>query len=89
MICALRDGTTEEMRATSSRAENLTRAIAAEGPASRSPNLGMCVESAGHTTACDVHVVTTRKNGENLDPSLPADYLGAIMAFVRARLADG
>jgi hypothetical protein len=88
MICPVRDGTTEEMGAASCRAENLRRAIAAEGPASRSLNLGVCVESADHATACDVHVVTTRKNGVNLDPSLPADYLGAILAWVRARLAD-
>ena len=88
MICPLRDGTTEAMGAASCRAENLRRAIAAEGPPSRSLNLGVCVESADHTTACDVHVVTTRKNGVNLDPSLPADYLGAILAWVRARLVD-
>jgi hypothetical protein len=33
-------------------------------------------------------VVTTSSSLTNTDPSSPADYLGTIMRWVRARLAD-
>jgi hypothetical protein len=66
--------------------EPLRAAIAGLGPGSRSRNLRVCVTPAGGT-ACATHVVTT-KNGTNTDPAEPADYNGAILDWVHARLGD-
>ena len=54
----------------------------------RSDTMGVCVEGADTTYACDRHVVTTVSNGRSSDPGQPADYQAAILAWVRARLAD-
>jgi len=88
MQCTLRDGTTLTMGAADCRHEDLRRAIAAQGPSSRSANLAVCVEGSDTTAPCDLHVVTTRAHGVNSAPGGPADYQAAILTWVRARLAD-
>ena len=88
MTCRLLDGSTKTMGAADCRHELLRAAIAAQGPNSRSANVAVCV--AGNTSVgpCSQHVVTTRKHPVNTDPNSPADYQGAILDWVRARLAD-
>ncbi|MBX3284558.1 MAG: hypothetical protein KF703_04370 [Actinobacteria bacterium] len=86
--CPLHDGTTMVLGATDCAHEPLRRAIAGLPAGSRSVNLPVCVEGGDATTSCDRHVVTTAKNGVNTDPASPADYNAAILAWVRARLAD-
>jgi len=87
MQCRLRNGSTVTLGAADCRHENLRRAIAGLGSGSRSVNLPVCVTASGGP-ACGVHVVTTRANGVNTDPSGPRDYQAAILTWVRARLAD-
>ena len=87
MTCALRDGSSPTLGVADCRHENLRRAIASQGPSSRSKNFPVCVTPSG-APPCAQHVVTTRKNGVNTDPASPADYQSAILAWVQARLAD-
>jgi hypothetical protein len=87
VTCPMRDGTTVTLGYTDCIHEPLKRAIAAQGPTSRSKNLPLCVD-ADAVPDCDVHVVTNKGNLTNTDPSSPPDYLATIMDWVRARLAD-
>jgi hypothetical protein len=64
----------------------LTLAIAAQGPTSKSENLPVCVEGAD-PSACDKHVVTPI-DGTNTLPGGPADYNGAIWTWVQERRGD-
>jgi hypothetical protein len=64
----------------------MKRAIAAQGPASRSKNFPVCVDSDA-TPDCSVHVVTNKAGLTNTDPSTPAGYLTGIMNWVHTRLA--
>lgn len=84
--CPLRDGTTVTLGLTDCLHEPLRLAIEADGPSSRSVNLGVCVD-ADPTPDCSQHVVTTA-NLTNTDPSAPGDYLGAIVDWVDLRLTD-
>lgn len=86
--CPLPDGTSVTMGAAECAHEPLRLAIAAQGPNSRSRNMGVCVEGSDASTPCDRHVVTTVANGVNSDPANPADYQAAILDWVRIRLAD-
>jgi hypothetical protein len=88
MACTLRDGTTVTMASAQCVHEPMRLAIAAQGPASRSANLGVCVDDSVTPEPCDVHVVTNKGNAVNLDPALPADFLPVITSWVQARLAD-
>jgi hypothetical protein len=87
VTCPLHDGTTATMGITDCIHEPMRRAIAAQGPTSRSTNLPVCVDT-DTTPDCSTHVVTTRTGVLNTDPSTPADYLGAIIGWVDARLTD-
>ncbi|MGZ6931250.1 MAG: hypothetical protein ACXVK4_12000 [Acidimicrobiia bacterium] len=87
VACPLRDGTALTMGYTDCIHEPMRRAIAAEGPDSRSENLPLCVDD-DPTPDCSVHVVTSKPGLVNTDPQSPADYLTAIMDWVHARLAD-
>jgi len=82
MNCPLPDGTVVRLGAADCQNEPLRRAIAAQGPSSRSMSLGLCVGQD-----CRVHVVTD-PDGTNTDPTGPADYNGAILAWVHQRLTD-
>ena len=86
MQCPLRNGTQVQMGATDCNHEPLRAAIAAQGAAGKSKNLPLCVD-ADSTPNCSLHVVTTHAGLVNTDPASPADYLGAIMTWVHARLA--
>jgi hypothetical protein len=87
VACPLRDGTTITLGYTDCIHEPMRRAIAAEGPSSRSKNLPLCVDNDG-TPDCSVHVVTSKPGLVNTDPQSPADYLTAITDWIHARLAD-
>jgi hypothetical protein len=87
VACPLRDGTTVTMGITDCIHEPMRRAIAAQGPTSKSVNLPVCVDTDS-VKDCSTHVVTTRPNGVNTDPATPADYESYIMTWVHARLAD-
>jgi hypothetical protein len=87
MACPLRDGSTISMMSANCAHELLRRAIEAQGPSSRSRNMRVCVSPADAPSTCSVHVVTTR-DAMSTAPAVPADYNGAIMDWVRARLAD-
>jgi hypothetical protein len=82
MVCPLRDGSTVVLGSTDCMNEPLRRAIAAQGPSSRSLSLGLCVNAG-----CNAHVVTSPA-GTNTDPNAPADYNGALLAWVQDRLGD-
>lgn len=64
----------------------LTLAIAAQGPSSKSANLPLCVEG-NDPSACDKHVVTPI-DGVNTLAGSPADYNSAIWTWVQQRRAD-
>ncbi len=87
MLCPLRDGSVVTMGATDCNHQPLEAAIAAEGPASRSKNLPVCVDDDS-TPNCSLHVVTTHAGLTNTDPASPANYVAAVVAWVDARLAD-
>ena len=88
MSCPLRDGTTRTLGSVDCHHEPLRAAIAAEGPASRSRNLRLCVSPPGGPPgSCAKHSPTT-DDLTNTDPAEPADYNGAIMSWIRARLGD-
>jgi hypothetical protein len=89
MDCLLRDGTVlPDVWSASCVHEPMRLAIDAQGPESRSFNLGVCVDDETTPAPCDVHVVTTQKLLVNIDPSLPADYVALILDWVTERLAD-
>lgn len=87
VACPLRDGTTVTMGNTDCIHEPLEAAIAAEGAGSRSLNLPVCVD-ADSTPNCSLHVVTTHAGLVNTDPASPTDYVGAVVKWIDARLAD-
>ena len=87
MSCPLRDGTTVTLGAADCAHEPLRAAIAGLGPNSKSRNLRVCVSPAGQPGSCATHVVTNKET-PNTDPASPADYNGAILDWVHARLAD-
>ena len=87
VACPLRDGSQLTLGITDCIHEPLRAAIAAQGPVSRSANLPVCVDN-DPIPDCSVHVVTPKAGLVNTDPASPADYVGAVMTWVRARLAD-
>jgi hypothetical protein len=87
MSCPLRDGSTVPMGAANCVHEPLRVAIAGLGAGSPSRNMRVCVSNPPAAGTCTVHVVTTR-HVQNTDPSSPADYNGAILDWVHARLND-
>jgi hypothetical protein len=88
MQCPMRDGTFVTLGGMDCMNEPLRRAIAAQGPSSRSLSLGLCVNNPASTIRpCNQHVVTSI-DGTNTDPSSGPDYNATIMAWVHARLAD-
>ena len=89
VACPMRDGSTVTMGYTDCIHEPMRQAIAAGGPTSRSQNLPVCVSTADLPGQCSVHVVMTTGGQVNTDPASPADYQGAAIAWLHARLADG
>ncbi|MCU1428499.1 MAG: hypothetical protein JWL83_2499 [Actinomycetia bacterium] len=87
IACPMRDGSVVTLGLTDCIHEPMRRAIAALGAGSRSKNFPVCVDNDG-TPDCSLHVVTPRVGLTNTDPTTPADYLGGIMTWVHARLAD-
>jgi hypothetical protein len=83
----LRDGTTVTLGYTDCIHEPMRRAIAAQGPSSRSKNLPLCVDNDA-VPDCSAHVVSNKVGLLNTDPASPADYQTAMMDWVHARLAD-
>lgn len=75
------------MNASDCKNEPLRAVIDAQGAASRSLALGVCVTSAGSSTPCDIHV-TSNRDLPNTDPAYPADYIGLIVDWVDERLAE-
>jgi hypothetical protein len=87
MLCPLRDGSQVTMGITDCLHEPLRVAIAGQGPTSRSHNMPVCVDSDA-VPDCSMHVTTPRNGTVNTDPQSPANYIGAIVDWVHARLAD-
>jgi hypothetical protein len=83
----LRDGSTVTLGYTDCIHEPMRLAISAQGPSSRSRNLGLCVTPV-NGPECSAHVVANRVGGINTDPGAPADYQSAMMDWVLARIAD-
>jgi len=83
----MRDGSTVTMGYTDCVHEPMRQAIATEGAGSHSANLPVCVD-VDPVKDCSLHVVANRDGAVNTDPSTPADYVGAIVDWVHARLAD-
>jgi hypothetical protein len=87
LSCPLRDGTSVTMGYTDCIHEPMRRVIVAQGAASRSRNLPVCVDN-DTVPDCSRHVVTRGVAGVNTDPASPADYISAIVDWVHLRLAD-
>jgi hypothetical protein len=87
MQCELRDGSVVTIGSADCVHEPMRRAIAAQGPTSRSVNLAVCVDNANLVGPCDKHVVTTA-DLVNTDPAAPADYNAFVLDWVAARRAD-
>jgi hypothetical protein len=88
MACPLRDGTTMPLGGTDCMNEPLRRAIAAQGPSSRSSNLAVCVAEPTNPRSvdpCGRHVVTLIA-GTNTDSRSPGEYNAEIMSWVEKRL---
>lgn len=87
MACTQRDGSVVTMGSADCVHEPMREAIAAQGPASRSVNLRVCVDDPARVGDCDKHVVTNRPL-VNTDPAAPADYNAFVFDWVRDRLGD-
>jgi hypothetical protein len=87
ITCPVPGGTTVAMGSADCAHEPMRRAIAAQGPTSRSANLAVCVDDPTRPLTCDKHVVSNAPL-VNTDPAVPADYNGAILAWMRSRMAD-
>ena len=90
MTCLRLDGTAATMGSVDCQNEPLRSAIAAQGLASRSLSVRLCVNDPNRPTEpdpCDRHVATEIA-GTNTDPAFPTDYNTAIMNWVRTRLAE-
>jgi hypothetical protein len=86
--CPVPDGSAPTLPAASCNHELVRRAIEALPPSARSDTMRLCVEGSDTAMACDRHVVTTIADGVSSAADQPADYQAAILAWVRARLAD-
>ena len=87
MSCTLPNGAVVTLGSADCAHEPMRVAIAAQGPSSRSANLALCVDNPARVGACDKHVVSNA-DLVNTDPSAPADYNAAILAWMGLRLAD-
>lgn len=87
MVCPMPDGSTATMWSTRCKNEAMRATIESLPPSNPSESLGVCVDDPDRDGPCDQHVVTTAGR-PNTDPTLPADYVGAIVDWVDARL-DG
>lgn len=81
-------GVTVVMGATDCMHEGVGRAVAAQGPLSRSRSMRLCVDDPNVAGACDLHVPTVFSDRSNTAAPWPEDYLTSIMQWVDARLAD-
>ena len=89
LACPLRDGTTVTATVTDCKHAPLAAAIEAQGAATTSRNLPLCVTTGDHAYPCDKHQVTIAAVGlSNTDPSSPADYMTTIMQWADARAAN-
>lgn len=88
MACPLRDGSTRPMGSTDCTHEPLRRAIAAQGPTSRSYSMRLCVSPPGERGTCTLHTPTTDPGVVNTLPGEPADFNGKILSWVQQRRAD-
>jgi len=87
MLCPMRDGTAVTMGSVDCMHEPLRATIAAQGPASRSANMRLCVDGP-KPGPCDLHTPTNDPGAVNTDPAFPADFNPVVMDWVHARLAD-
>ncbi len=85
--CPLPDGSTPTLWAAECMHEPMRLAVASLGPGHPSRVLRLCVEGS-RPEPCDRHV-PTRNDVLNTDPDAPADFNGAILAWVRERLGPG
>ncbi|HXH57568.1 DUF4214 domain-containing protein [Iamia sp.] len=88
MECPLPDGSTRTMGSVDCMNEPLRAAIAAQGEASRSLSMRLCVDRPATPAPCDTHVPTARPLSPNTEPPWPADFTVPIMEWVRDRQAD-
>ena len=88
MQCPLPNGSTVTMGSADCMHEPLRAAIAAQGAASRSKNMRLCVDAPDHPGPCDDHVPTNNVGGVNTDPAFPANYAPVVLDWVHSRLAD-
>lgn len=86
--CPLPNGSSVRLGSVDCMHEPLRRAIAAQGPDSRSASMRLCVSVPGAPQECTRHVPTGYAQGVNTLPGQPADYNGAIVRWVQQRLAD-
>lgn len=88
MNCPVPGGSVPTVESVDCLNEPLKRAIAAQGPASRSLSMRLCVNNPRVAGACDMHVPTARTGSRNSQGPWPPDFTMSIMDWVRLRLAD-
>jgi hypothetical protein len=89
VACPLRDGTSPTLGAVDCVHEPLRRAIAAQGPATKSASMRLCVDSVERSPQdCDLHMPTVHIGAVNTLPGAPADFNAVIVDWVGHRLAD-
>lgn len=86
--CPVDDGPDVELGANACLHEGVRRAIAAQGPGSRSRSMALCVDDPATVGDCDQHAPADSDRGVNTDPAHPRDFRGAIMDWARHRLGD-
>ena len=82
------DGATVTLGSVECMHEPMRRAIAGQGPDSRSISVRLCVTPAGESDTCAVHVPTNRGELVNTEPGWPADFNAPILDWVDARRDD-
>ena len=90
IACPRRDGSTVTMGAVECMHEPMRAAIDAQGAASRSLSLRLCVDpaSAPGSGTCATHTPTAKPGLVNSDPAWPADYNAVVLDWVADRRAD-
>ncbi|MGQ0837825.1 hypothetical protein [Actinokineospora sp.] len=89
MSCPLRNGSTPTMGAVDCLHEPLRAAIAAQGGASKSKTMRLCVDKPSTPgLACDLHTPTQFAGAVNTLPGQPPNFNSAVTDWIAARLQD-
>lgn len=86
--CPVPGGPPINLGASDCMHEGVRRAIAAQGPASRSRSMELCVDEPSLPEGCDRHVPSVVTDMPNTLGPWPADHTTAVLDWVEDRLGD-